>query len=90
MEINHLFAEEHIRKWANAWNHHDLKKILSFYSDDILFSSPKVKLVFPDRPSAIITDKRELGEYFFTWFEEISKLTFHTGGLFLKRSDSNT
>jgi hypothetical protein len=84
MEINHLFAQEHIRKWANAWNHHDLKKILSFYSEDILFSSPKVKVVFPDRPSATISDKRELGEYFSRGLKKFPNLHFTPVDFFLK------
>ena len=33
------------------------------YSDDIEFSSPKVKVVFPERKQSKVTNKRELEEY---------------------------
>lgn len=58
MKIDNLRAKEHINKWTNAWNDHDLMKVLSLYSDDILFSSPKVRFVFPDRQPAIQTRER--------------------------------
>jgi len=32
------FAEE----WIEAWNNHDLSRIVAHYSDDIIFSSPFV------------------------------------------------
>ena len=84
MKINHLFAQGHIRKWTNAWNDHDLKKILYFYSEDILFSSPKVNLIFHDRPSATITDKRELGEYFSHGLKKFPNIHFTPVDFFLK------
>ena len=49
MDYSESFVKEHIEKWVNAWNNHDLKAVLSMYSDDIEFSSPKVKVVFPER-----------------------------------------
>jgi len=84
MEINDLFTKEHIRKWINAWNDHDLKKILSLYSEDILFSSPKVKSVIPDRQSATITSKRELEEYFSHGLKKFPNLHFTPLDYFLK------
>lgn len=33
------------------------------YSDDIEFSSPKIKAVFPERKLSRVTNKRELEEY---------------------------
>jgi len=85
MEINDLFAQEHITKWTDAWNNHDLKKILSLYSEDILFSSPKVKLVFPDRQIAKITNKRELEEYFSRGLKAFQNLHFTPVDYFLKK-----
>lgn len=57
------FVKEHIEKWVNAWNNHDLKTVLSMYSDDIEFSSPKVKAVFPERKLSKVTNKQELEQY---------------------------
>ena len=57
------FVKEHIDKWINAWNNHDLKTVLSMYSDDIEFSSPKIKAVFPERKLSKVTNKQELEQY---------------------------
>jgi ketosteroid isomerase-like protein len=45
MEIDDTFAKDHIDRWIKAWNDHDIKEVLSLYSGNILFSSPKVKSV---------------------------------------------
>jgi ketosteroid isomerase-like protein len=60
--MNYLetFVKEHIEKWVNAWNNHDLKAVLSMYSDDIEFSSPKVKVVFPERKHQKLPAKENL------------------------------
>ena len=63
MNYSYSFAEEHVKKWVDAWNKHDLKTVLSMYSDDIEFSSPKIKLVFPEWKLSKITNKTDLEEY---------------------------
>jgi ketosteroid isomerase-like protein len=63
MDYSESFVKEHIEKWVKAWNNHDLKAVLSMYSDDIEFSSPKVKVVFPERKQSKVPNKRELEEY---------------------------
>ena len=63
MDFSESFVKEHIEKWVNAWNNHDLKTVLSMYSDHIEFSSPKIKAVFPERKFSKITNKSELEEY---------------------------
>jgi ketosteroid isomerase-like protein len=45
---SHSFVKEHVEKWLTAWNNHDLKTVLSMYSDDIEFSSPKIKAIIPE------------------------------------------
>jgi ketosteroid isomerase-like protein len=57
------FVKGHIEKWVNAWNNHDLKTVLSMYSDSVEFSSPKIKVVFPERKSSKITSKSDLEGY---------------------------
>jgi ketosteroid isomerase-like protein len=63
MDYSESFAKTHVEKWINAWNNHDLKTVLSLYSDNIEFSSPKIKVVFPECKSSIVTNKSELEEY---------------------------
>jgi ketosteroid isomerase-like protein len=63
MEYSESFVKEHIDKWVSAWNNRDLKAVLSMYSDDIEFSSPKIRAVFPERKLSRVTNKKELEEY---------------------------
>jgi ketosteroid isomerase-like protein len=63
MDYSDMFAKGHMEKWVNAWNNHDLKTVLSMYSDNVEFSSPKIKVVFPDRKSSKITNKSDLERY---------------------------
>jgi len=63
MTLTDNFAKEHVEKWINAWNNQDLETVLEMYSDKVQFSSPKIKLVFPDRRSSQLNNKKELEEY---------------------------
>ena len=63
MAISESFANQHVKEWIDAWNHHDIQKVLSLYSDTIEFTSPKIKIVFPDRNVSKINNKKELEEY---------------------------
>jgi ketosteroid isomerase-like protein len=63
VNISESIVKERIEKWVNAWNGHDLKTVLSMYSDDIEFSSPKIKALFPERKISKVTNKQELEQY---------------------------
>ncbi len=54
MALTESFVKVHIDKWISAWNTHELKAILSLYSEDIEFRSPKIKSVYSDRTTNII------------------------------------
>src|SRR5437763_7837529 len=45
MVLDDTFVKEHIHRWTKVWNDHNIKKVISLYSENILFSSPKVRLV---------------------------------------------
>ena len=77
MPITEFFAKDHVDKWIKAWNTHNLKAILSLYSEDIEFHSPKIKIVYPDRTTAaVITNKKDLQEYFSLGLKKFSSLHF--------------
>jgi hypothetical protein len=76
MPITEFFAKDHVDKWIKAWNTHNLKAILSLYSEDIEFPSPKIKIVYPDRTTAVITNKKDLQEYFSLGLKKFSSLHF--------------
>jgi hypothetical protein len=84
MEIDDTFVKEHIRRWTKVWNDHNIKEVLSFYSENSLFSSPKVKSLYPDRTSATITNKKDLEEYFCTGLKKFPMLHFTPVDYFLK------
>jgi len=84
MIFDDKFAKEHINRWTKAWNDHDITEILSLYSEDISFRSPKVALLYPDRTSARISSKRDLEEYFSLGLKKFPKLHFTTCDYFLK------
>jgi len=84
MEIDDTFAKEHIHRWTKAWNNHNIKEVLSLYSENILFSSPKVKSVYPNRTSATITNKKDLKEYFCLGLKKFPILHFTPKDYFLK------
>ncbi|MFL6523267.1 MAG: DUF4440 domain-containing protein, partial [Nitrososphaera sp.] len=63
MDRFEAFAKDHVEKWVKAWNNHDIETVLTMYSDEIEFSSPKIRIVFPERKSSTVTNKKELEEY---------------------------
>ena len=84
MEIDDRFAKEHIQRWITTWNDHNIKEVVSLYSENILFSSPKVKSVYPNRTSATITNKKDLEEYFCFGLKKFPALHFTPIDYFLK------
>ncbi len=57
-ELSDLFIKAHIKRWTNAWNK-DLKTVLSMFTDNIQFSSPKIKIVLPELNSEKIDNKKD-------------------------------
>ncbi|MCI0558077.1 MAG: nuclear transport factor 2 family protein [Nitrososphaera sp.] len=43
--ITHDFAESFATEWIEAWNSHDLDRVLSHYTEDFQFSSPFIASV---------------------------------------------
>jgi len=70
------FAKDHVEKWVKAWNNHDIETVLTMYSDEIEFSSPKIRIVFPERKSSTVTNKKELEEYWMRALKNFPKLRF--------------
>jgi hypothetical protein len=82
--MDDTFVKEHIHRWTKAWNDHNIKEVLSLYSENILFSSPKVKSVYSNRTSATITNKKDLEEYFCSGLKKFPMLHFTPVDYFLK------
>jgi hypothetical protein len=76
MKLSHDFISNHIKQWINAWNSKDVELILSLYSDNIEFSSPKIKKLFSDYDTNIIKDKDSLKNYFSIGLKKFPSLIF--------------
>lgn len=56
------FARQFAQEWVDAWNNHDLAKILEHYADDVTLISPvALKMLNGD---GTVRGKAALGEYF--------------------------
>lgn len=56
------FAERFARDWIEAWNSHDLERILSHYADDFVMASPRIAVVAGE-PSGVLQGRRAVGDY---------------------------
>lgn len=60
--ITRAFAEAFAQAWIDAWNAHDLERILSHYADDFVMSSPRIAVVAGE-PSGVLAGKAAIGAY---------------------------
>ena len=82
--MNEEFAKEQIERWISAWNHHSLKEIVSLYSEDILFRSPKLAHIYPNLTTAQITSRVDLEKYFSLGLKKYPNLHFTPLGYLLR------
>lgn len=62
------FAEEFTKEWIEAWNSHDLDRVLSHYSDQFEMSSPKI-IQIAGEPAGTLRGKKAIGNY---WAKALS------------------
>ena len=67
----HQFAEE----WVNAWNSHDLERILAHYDDEVVLTSP-VALKLLNNGNGVVRGKAALREYFLRGIEAYPERRF--------------
>lgn len=56
------FAEHFAHEWIDAWNSHDLERILAHYADDFTMSSPRIAIVAGE-PSGTLHGKAAVRAY---------------------------
>ncbi|MEQ1755757.1 MAG: nuclear transport factor 2 family protein [Micropepsaceae bacterium] len=81
-------AEAFAKEWIDAWNSHDLVRILSHYSDSIVFHSPRIALILK-QPLDCLTGKDALATYWGRALAQANDLHFTFERLYLG-SDSIT
>lgn len=67
----HRFAEE----WIQAWNHHDLERILAHYSEDVTLCSPVVTRIL-DIADGILRGRSAVRDYFTRGLQAFPDLHF--------------
>src|SRR5260221_10895086 len=60
--IDQAFAGRFAAAWIDAWNNHDLARILAHYTDDFEMSSPKI-IELASEPSGTLKGKELVGAY---------------------------
>jgi ketosteroid isomerase-like protein len=73
--ITKQFAEEFSKDWLDAWNCHDMERILAHYSDDFVMSSPKIAAI-ANEASGVLYGKAKIAEYWSKALSLIPNLRF--------------
>ena len=74
MPLQASFAREFAQDWIDAWNSHDLERILAHYDDEVLLVSPvALKLLAGD---GTVRGKAALREYFLRGLAAFPDLRF--------------
>jgi ketosteroid isomerase-like protein len=60
--ISREFAEQFARDWIDAWNAHDLERILSHYAEDFEMASPVIARLM-NEPSDTLRGKTAIRAY---------------------------
>ena len=69
------FAEKFAAEWAEAWNSHDLDRILVHFAEDVVWSSPLVAS-FTGDASGTLHGKAALRAYYGEGLRRIPELRF--------------
>ena len=73
--MDKAFAEHFAADWIESWNAHDLRRVLSHYTDDFEMSSPFIVQVAGE-PSGRLSGKASVGTYWSKALQLIPDLHF--------------
>lgn len=73
--LDKAFADHFAADWIDAWNTHDLDRVLSHYTDDFEMSSPVIIKVAGE-PSGTLQGKEAVGSYWAKALQLIPDLHF--------------
>ena len=59
--LEQSFAEQFATEWVEAWNSHDLERILAHYTDDFEMTTPYI-IQAAGEPSGCLKGKEAVGE----------------------------
>jgi ketosteroid isomerase-like protein len=79
MSASYLMTEEEARSfaadWIEAWNSHDLDRIMTHYAEDLVLVSPVAAQLLND-PAGMVRGKDSLREYFQKGLNAFPQLRF--------------
>ena len=79
MSASYLMTEDEARSfaadWIEAWNSHDLDRIMTHYAEDLVLVSPVAAQLLND-PAGIVRGKDSLREYFQKGLNAFPQLRF--------------
>lgn len=75
-------AKHFAEQWAEAWNSHDLDRVLFHYSDDFEMTSPFI-LKLMNEPSGTLKGKEKVGMYWRRALDRIPDLHFQVLDVFV-------
>jgi len=75
MTITEDFCKQFADEWINAWNSHDLDRIMNHYAEELEFYSPLI-IKLNINPDGRITHKTDLRDYFKIGLEKFPDLHF--------------
>jgi ketosteroid isomerase-like protein len=67
--------DEFAREWVEAWNSHDLTRVLAHYDEDVVLISPRARLVLGVADGAV-RGKAALGDYMRAALVKVPDLAF--------------
>jgi hypothetical protein len=73
--IEQTWANEFAKEWIDAWNSHDLDRILSHYVDDFEMSSPLIIERKKD-PSGVLRGKTAIRDYWASGLAAVPPIQF--------------
>jgi hypothetical protein len=73
--VEREFAEKFAAEWVEAWNAHDLDRLLSHFAEDVVWTSPVV-VTFNGEQSGTLHGKTAVREYYATGLRRIPNLRF--------------
>jgi hypothetical protein len=73
--LQESFARQFAQDWVNAWNSHELKRILAHYDDDVELISP-VALKLLNKGDGVVRGKSALRAYFLRGLQAYPELHF--------------
>ena len=66
---------EFAAEWLSAWNSHDLDRVISHYDDDVVLTSPRIRLIL-GKDDGMIRGKAALRDYMGLALKRVPDLRF--------------